>query len=113
VLRSMVEDDKALLGGDPRALSRANKRFHKQIHLASHNRFLISQLDLVHRSMALMATTSFAAEGRDGPALAEHDRIVAAIEARDGDAAYAALRAHISKAYETRLRVDAGEIRVR
>ena len=113
VLRSMVEEDKALLGGDPRALSRANKRFHKQIHLASHNRFLVQQLDLVHRSMALMATTSFAAEGRDGPALAEHERIVAAIEARDGEAAFAALRAHISKAYETRLRVDAGELRVR
>ncbi|MBI1171292.1 FCD domain-containing protein [bacterium] len=113
VLRSMVEEDRALLGGDPRALSRANKRFHKQIHLASHNRFLVQQLDLVHRSMALMANTSFAAEGRDGPALDEHARIVAAIEARDGEAAYAALKAHISKAFETRLRVDAGELRVR
>lgn len=113
VLRSMVEEDKLLLGGDPRALSRANKRFHKQIHLASHNRFLVQQLDLVHRSMALMANTSFAAEGRDAPALAEHDKIVSAIEARDGEAAYQALKAHISKAYETRLRVDAGELRVR
>ena len=65
MLRAMVIEDRALLGGDPRALSRANKRFHKQIHLASHNRFLVQQLDLVHRSMALMATTSFAAEGRD------------------------------------------------
>ena len=113
VLKSMVAEDKALLGGDPRALSRANKRFHKQIHLASHNRFLVQQLDLVHRSMALMTNTSFAAEGRDAPALAEHDEIVAAIEAQDGDAAYAALTAHISKAYETRLRVDAGELKLR
>jgi DNA-binding GntR family transcriptional regulator len=113
VLRSMVEDDKALLGGDPRSLSRANKRFHKQIHLASHNRFLVQQLDLVHRSMALMATTSFAAEGRDAIGLAEHDAIVAAIEARNGDAAYNALRSHISKAFETRLRIDAGEIKTR
>ena len=113
VLRSMVAEDKALLGGDPRALSRANKRFHKQIHLASHNRFLVQQLDLVHRSMALMTNTSFAAVGRDVPALAEHDGIVAAIAARDGDAAYEALRAHISKAYETRLRVDAGALKMR
>jgi DNA-binding GntR family transcriptional regulator len=113
VLRMMVMEDSALLGGDPRLLSQANKRFHKQIHLASHNRFLVQQLDLVRRSMALMATTSFAAEGRDGPALTEHERIVAAIEARDGDAAYLALRTHISKAYETRLRIDAGEVRVR
>jgi DNA-binding GntR family transcriptional regulator len=113
VLRGMVEDDRRLIGGDPKALSRANKRFHKQIHLASHNRFLIQQLDLVHRSMALMATTSFAAEGRDELGLAEHDRIIAAIEARDPEAAHAALRLHISKAFETRLRVDAGELRTR
>ena len=113
VLRRMVRDDRTLLGGDPRLLAQANKRFHKQIHLASHNRFLVQQLDLVHRSMALMATTSFAAEGRDGVALAEHAAIVAAIEAGDGDAAYQALRTHISPAFETRLRVDAGELRVR
>ena len=113
VLRGMVEDDKRLLGGDPRLLSRANKRFHKLIHLASHNRFLVKQLDLVHRSMALVATTSFAAEGRDEIALAEHEQIVRAIERHDGDAADQALRAHISKAFETRLRVDAGELKTR
>jgi len=113
VLRRMVVEDRGLLGGDPCALARANKRFHKQIHLSSHNRFLVQQLDLVHRSMALMATTSFAAEGRDLVALDEHDLIVAAIEAHNGDAACDALKAHISQAFETRLRVDAGELRTR
>lgn len=113
VLQGMVTDDRKLLGGDPRALSRANKRFHKLIHLASHNRFLVQQLDLVHRSMALMATTSFAAEGRDEVALAEHAQIAEAIAAGNGDAAHAALKSHISKAYETRLRVDAGELKTR
>ncbi|MCF1708502.1 GntR family transcriptional regulator [Tabrizicola sp. J26] len=113
VLHGMVLEDHKLLGGDPRALSRANKRFHRQIHLASHNRFLIQQLDLVNRAMALMATTSFAAEGRDEIALQEHAAIVAAIEARDGEAAYQALKTHISKAFETRLRVDAGELKTR
>jgi DNA-binding GntR family transcriptional regulator len=113
VLKTMVEDDRALLGGDPRALSRANKRFHKQIHLASHNRFLVQQLDLVHRSMALMANTSFAAEGRDEVAIGEHAVIVEAIARGDGDAAAAALKTHISKAFETRLRVEAGELKLR
>lgn len=113
VLKSMVAEDRALLGGDPRALSRANKRFHRQIHLASHNRFLVQQLDLVHRSMALMANTSFAAEGRDEVALDEHEAIVAALEQQDGEAAYQALKAHISKAFETRLRVEAGELKLR
>lgn len=106
LLRDMVEEDRAYLG-DPEALSRANRRFHKQIHLASHNRFLVQQLDLVHRSMALLATTSLAVEGRDEVALVEHDRIVSAIEAGDGDAADEALRTHISKAFVTRLKIDA------
>ena len=106
VLRDMLEADHALLD-DPSAMSRANRRFHKQIHLASHNRFLVQQLDLVHRSMALMATTSIAAEGRPADTLREHGAIVAAIEKGDGEAAYLALRDHISKAYITRLRLDA------
>jgi DNA-binding GntR family transcriptional regulator len=110
VLRGMVEEDRAHLG-DPDAMARANKRFHRQIHLASHNRYLVQQLDLVHRSMALLATTSLAAVGRNEAALAEHDAIVRAIEAGDGDAAQAALRAHISKAFETRLKLDAGSSR--
>lgn len=106
VLRDMLEADHGLLD-DPAAMSRANRRFHKQIHLASHNRFLVQQLDLVHRSMALLATTSIAAEGRPADTLREHDEIVRAIEARDGDAAYTALRDHISKAFVTRLKLDA------
>jgi DNA-binding GntR family transcriptional regulator len=109
VLRDMVAEDRAMVG-DPRALARANRRFHVQIHRASHNRYLVQQLDLVHRSMALMATTSLAVEGRGEAALAEHEQIVAAIAAGDGDAAATALRDHISRAYETRLRSDARRI---
>ncbi|MGB7241792.1 MAG: GntR family transcriptional regulator [Sulfitobacter sp.] len=106
VLRGMVEDDN-LLKDQPAALARANRRFHKQIHLASHNRYLVQQLDLVHRTMALMATTSLAAVGRGAIAQSEHDAIVRAIEAHDADAASAALRDHISVAYMTRLQRDA------
>ncbi|THD75627.1 GntR family transcriptional regulator [Thalassobius vesicularis] len=106
VLSEMVEEDAALLG-NPHALSRANRRFHKQIHLASHNRYLVQQLDLVHRSMALMATTSLAAEGRGEVALAEHTAIVDAIRTHNEDRAYEALKDHISKAFITRLKLDA------
>ena len=109
VLRAMVDEDSGLLD-DPKALARANRRFHKQVHLASHNSFLVQQLDLVHRSMALMATTSLAIEGRGTAALDEHRAIVEAIAAHDGDAAYAALKSHISKAFEERLRLDANNL---
>ncbi|MEP0960679.1 MAG: GntR family transcriptional regulator [Roseobacter sp.] len=106
ILREMVEADNALVD-DPAALARANRRFHKQIHLASHNRYLVQQLDLVHRTMALMTTTSLAEQGRGVIAQSEHERLVAAIEARDEQEAYDALCDHISVAFMTRLKQDA------
>ena len=108
VLNDMVSEDDELVD-KPTDLAKANRRFHEQIHLASHNRYLVQQLNLVHRSMALMATTSLAAEGRGEIAQAEHKRIVAAIEARDEEAAGQALKDHISVAFMTRLKQDAGE----
>ena len=105
VLEGMIEADRALLD-NPTALKQSNRRFHRQVHRASHNRYLYQQLDLVYRSMALMATTSLAASGRSESALREHESIVAAIRARDEDAAYAALKAHISAAFVQRLKSD-------
>jgi len=106
ILQDMVAQDAALVD-DPAGLARANRRFHRQIHLASHNRYLIRQLESVHRTMALLTTTSLAAEGRGVDALAEHAAIVEAIANRDKNSADIALRDHISKAYETRLKQDA------
>ena len=108
VLQQMVGADRMRIS-DATALSRSNKRFHKQLHLASHNRFLVQQLDLVYRSMALLATTSLAVEGRGPVALDEHQRIVTAISVRDGAAAYLAVKQHLSQAFITRLQHDAGE----
>ncbi|MCF6271799.1 MAG: GntR family transcriptional regulator [Rhodobacteraceae bacterium] len=108
ILQDMLTQDQALVN-DPVGLARANRRFHRQIHLASHNRYLIRQLDSVHRTMALLTTTSLAAEGRGEDALCEHELIVRAISDRDGQIADKALRDHISKAYETRLKQDAAE----
>ncbi len=106
VLCEMVAADDALVD-QPAALARANRRFHKQVHLASHNRYLVQQLDLVHRTMALMATTSLAAQGRGEVAQGEHKAIVEAISRRDEDGAARALEEHISNAFVTRLKRNA------
>ena len=108
VLREMVEADNALVD-KPAALARANRRFHKQVHLASHNRYLVQQLDLVYRTMALMTASSLNVEGRGQIAQSEHDRIVQRIEARDETGADDALRSHISVAFVTRLKRDAAQ----
>lgn len=106
VLWDMIRKDRELLDR-PDLLARANKRFHRQIHLASHNRYLVQQLEMVHRSMALVSNTTLAVDGRGPMALDEHEAVVRAIEAHDGDAADAAIRTHISRAFETRLTWDA------
>ena len=105
LLQEMVDDDLKLIG-DPVALSKANKRFHKQLHLASHNRFLIQQLDLVHRSMVLMAKTSLAVPGRGAQALEEHQLIVDAVSKRDRLTARKVLCDHLSAAFKTRLKEE-------
>ena len=109
VLQDMVDSDRKIIS-DPSSLARSNRRFHKQIHLASHNRFLIKQLDLVHRSMALMATTSLAADGRGAVAVEEHQAIVTAIADGDSTKASEKLRNHISVAFITRLKQDSLKI---
>jgi len=109
VLQDMVDSDRKIIS-DPSSLARSNRRFHKQIHLASHNRFLIKQLDLVHRSMALMATTSLAADGRGAVAVEEHQAIVTAIANGDSTEASKKLRDHISVAFITRLKQDSLKI---
>ena len=106
VLYELIECD-LLLIRDPVKMSQANKRFHRQIHRAGHNRYLVQQLEMVHRSMALLVKSSFEAQGRGHEAIEEHRCIIAAIEKRDGDAADAAARAHISNAYEIRLKLAA------
>ncbi|MCH8168561.1 MAG: GntR family transcriptional regulator, partial [Proteobacteria bacterium] len=59
VLRGMVEADRAL-AGRPGELAQANKRFHRQMHRASHNRYLDQMLQGMRRSLALLSTTSLA-----------------------------------------------------
>jgi len=111
-LRELVEEDQARVD-DPAALAQTNRKFHRQVHLASHNRYLVQQLDLLYRSMALMATTSLSAEGRSARALAEHAEIVEAVAEGDSNRAAEALRGHISRAFEARLRRDADEAAAR
>jgi len=109
VLYDMITSDRKIIV-NPDKLSRANRRFHSQIHLASRNRYLIKQLEMVHRSMALLTSTSLAVDGRGEMALNEHEAIVKAIELHDGEAANKALKTHLSYAFETRLKIDAGEL---
>lgn len=105
LLYDMIAADEAVTA--PRAQAQANKRFHRQLHLASHNRYLVETLNPVRRSLALLGDTTFSAPGRIEASNAEHREIVDAVAARDGEAAEAAARRHIAGAYAVRLRLEA------
>ena len=102
VLKAMVAEDRKLIG-NPSALSIANRRFHRQLHRASHNRYLSQMLQNMRRSMALVSTTTLGTVARGTEACDEHDAIVTAIARRDEEAAQQAAERHISNAYRTRL----------
>ena len=59
--------------------------------------------------MVLLSSTTLISPGRGKESLSEHDRIVAAIEARDEASAQTAAEAHISNAYRTRLTLESGQ----
>lgn len=105
VLQQMVDGDRSS-ENDANALSSTNRRFHKQLHLASHNLFLVGQLDLVYRSMVLLATTSLALAGREIVALDERQAILTANKEKYGEAAYAVVKVHLSQAFVIHLKHD-------
>jgi DNA-binding GntR family transcriptional regulator len=106
ILNELVEADRARLD-DAAALALSNRAFHQQLHRASHNRYLIRTLDAMRRSLALLSGTTLASPGRGAASVDEHAAIVAAIAARDEDAAETAARSHIVNALRTRLRIEA------
>jgi len=106
ILKELVEADRAL-ADDATALSRTNKIFHHQLHRASHNRYLIEMLETMRRSLSLLSGTTLASPGRGAESIDEHEAIVAAIAARDEEAAEQAARRHIANALRTRLRLEA------
>ncbi|UFZ08233.1 GntR family transcriptional regulator [Bradyrhizobium ontarionense] len=84
-------------------LARLNRLLHGAIQRAARNRYLDAALEDMHVAIALLGTTTFAAEGRPATAAAEHGELIDAIAARDPDRAETIARSHIREALRTRL----------
>jgi DNA-binding FadR family transcriptional regulator len=102
IFNDMIEADRAAID-DPEALSRSNRAFHRRLTLASHNRYLIAQVDHMKQFLLLLSGNTFVDPKRRKEAVEEHARIVAAVAARDLDAAETAGREHIRAAHKVRL----------
>jgi len=102
IFKDMIEADRASID-DAEALSRSNRAFHRRLTLASHNRYLIAQVDHMKHFLLLLSGNTFVDPKRREAAVDEHAQIVAAIAARDMDTAEAAGRDHIRAAHKVRL----------
>ncbi|MCK8787177.1 GntR family transcriptional regulator [Roseomonas sp. NAR14] len=100
-LAHLIEEEGAAQD-DGRALSAINLRIHTLLHRAAHNRYLLRSLAQLTDAMALLPTM-LGEPARAREAHAEHRALLAAISRRDGEAAEAAMRAHISSAQHHRI----------
>jgi len=74
----------------------ANERFHAAIRAASRNGFLIEQADALQKRLKPYRRAQLAARDRIRTSFAEHEAVLAAIEAGDAAAAGEAMRAHVA-----------------
>ncbi len=100
LLQRLVEEEGRI---PPEAAAEHNRRFHRALHQAAHNRYLLRALSSLSDALLLLGPTTLEMPGRAAAAREEHGRIVAAVAVRDAAAAEAAARAHIAAAHEARL----------
>jgi DNA-binding GntR family transcriptional regulator len=102
-IRELLEDmDTVRRRGDVAAVRRLSGEFHQLVGRASHNGRLFQSLKSLLDHVRQMQTSTLYAEGRPAQALDEHRRLLAAIEARDGERAEQVARVHRRKTLELR-----------
>jgi DNA-binding GntR family transcriptional regulator len=94
-------------GDDPAVRAKANRTFHEAIWQASHSPTLDDLLQRLNVHLIRYPTTTLSYDDRWEAVLAEHEQLLEAIEARDGDRAHAIAERHLAGAREVRLRMYA------
>jgi len=102
-LRSINEDMAATR--DPVVLVRLNRQFHARLLDAARNRFLVKSMAAVESALLILGPSAMERPDRAKAAVEEHRAVLAAMTARDGAAAEAAMREHMERAQLTRLRI--------
>jgi len=103
-LRHMLELEEQILN-DAGKLADHNRRFHEAIYYCSHNRYLLKMLEYIQTAMLLLHPMGRLAKERRETALLEHRAIVDAIAARDSAASEAAIRDHLRRAQQARIKL--------
>ncbi len=103
-LRDMLEREEQILH-DAGKLADHNRRFHEAIYYCSHNRYILKMLQYIQTARLLLQPTGRIGNERRETALLEHRAIVDAIEAHDPAASEAAIRNHIRRAQQARIKL--------
>jgi DNA-binding GntR family transcriptional regulator len=99
---------KAAEKADVPALSRLNLEWHRVLREGADNTYLDRFLGQVEQAVRRMPSSTLGHPGRADEVVREHDAVVRAIEARDGEAAERLARAHMHRAREIRVAVLLG-----
>lgn len=90
---------------DAAEMAGLNRTFHEAICRAARNRYLDNALRELQDWIALLGPTTFTVTGRPSTSHREHEAIINAIAARDGDRAEKLAREHIREALRCRLKL--------
>ena len=103
-LRDMLELEERILN-DAGKLADHNRRFHEAIYYCSHNRYILKMLEYIQTAMLLLRPAGRTGDERRETALLEHRAIIDAIEAHDPAASEAAIRSHVRRAQQARIKL--------
>jgi len=102
-MRHLLDESRS--ARDPQRLAMINLTFHRAIHVAAHNRYVVQSLNDLSEAMSLLRGTTYSMKGRPESADVEHRAILDAIEKGNPDAAETGMRAHIRKAQDLRMQM--------
>jgi DNA-binding GntR family transcriptional regulator len=102
-LLELVREEQRLQGS-PEELANHNHRFHVQIHVGAHNRYLEKALEAVNSSLWLLGKSQMLVPRRAKTAFTEHMELAKAIQKRDADLAESLARKHVRSAQAERMR---------
>lgn len=100
-----INEEMAQAMGNADRLVELNRLFHERLLDAARNRFLLRSMASVESTLLILGPTSLEDPSRARAAVAEHDAVLKAVNARDGMAAEAAMRAHMEHAQLSRLKI--------
>lgn len=81
-----------------------NRQFHRTLIDAAKNRFLVKTMSALQKTMLILGPTTLADPTRAADAVAEHAKVLAALQDRDELAAEQAMRSHVEAALSVRIR---------